>query len=128
MKIIKKIAVSVVIAMSMAAISSSAFAAPEGEAAVKEAISDTLSGIATAQAAIKTGDLAGASKDILAAAQASKEFRFEITERQRQKATGLLKTARKFIDSGDVKAGEADLEASLQLFTEMKAKYDLTHK
>lgn len=128
MNVFKKIVASVVIAMSMAAISSSAFAAPEGEAIVKAAITDTLSAIATAQAAIKTGDLAGASQEILAAAQASKEFRFELTERQRQKATGLLKTARKFIDSGDVKAGEADLDAALQLFTEMKAKYDLTHK
>ncbi|WP_340120981.1 hypothetical protein [Methylobacter svalbardensis] len=127
MNVFKKILVSLVMALSMAAISSSAFAAPEGEAAVKEAIESTLAGIATAQAAIKSGDLASASKDILKAAHDSKEFRFEITERQRQKATTLLKKARKSIDAGNIEAGEADLASSLALFTEMKAKYDLTH-
>ncbi len=127
MKVFKKIVVSLVMAMSMAAISSSAFAAPEGEAAVKEAIENTLSGIATAQAAIKSGDLSSASDDILKAAHDSKEFRFELTERQRQKATGMLKKARKSIKNGDTEAGEAELASALALFTEMKAKYDLTH-
>ncbi|WP_432742964.1 hypothetical protein ABXJ76_00005 [Methylobacter sp. G7] len=127
MKVFKKILISLVMAMSMAAISSSAFAAPEGEAAVKEAIESTLTGIATAQAAIKSGDLSNVADIILKAAQDSKEFRFELTERQRQKATNLLKSARKSFNAGNVEAGEAELAESLALFTEMKAKYDLTH-
>ncbi|MDO9168717.1 MAG: hypothetical protein Q7U18_06435 [Methylobacter sp.] len=127
MKVFKKILISLVMAMSMAAMSTSAFAAPEGEAVVKEAIENTLEGIATAQAAIKSGDLSNVADIILKAAQDSKEFRFELTERQRQKATNLLKSARKSFNAGNTEAGEAELAESLALFTEMKAKYDLTH-
>lgn len=127
MKVFKKILISLVMAMSMAAMSTSAFAAPEGEAVVKEAIENTLEGIATAQAAIKSGDLSNVADIILKAAQDSKEFRFELTERQRQKATNLLKSARKSFNAGNAEAGEAELAESLALFTEMKAKYDLTH-
>ncbi|MCX7101974.1 MAG: hypothetical protein NTX38_10940 [Methylobacter sp.] len=127
MKVFKKILVSVVMVMSMAAISSTAIAEPKGEAAVKEAIENTLSGIATAQASVKSGDLSTASQDILKAAQASKEFRFEITERQRQKATDVLKAARKSVDSGDTASAEAGLADALKSFTEMKAIYDKTH-
>jgi hypothetical protein len=127
MKVSKNILVSLVMAASMSVVSSAAFAAPQGEAAVKEAIENTINGITAAQAAVKGGDLSSASQDILKAAQASKEFRFEVTERQRQKATDVLKTARKSIEAGDIPAGEAGLETALKSFTEMKAKYDLTH-
>jgi len=127
MQVLKKILVSLVMAASMAVVSSSAFAAPKGEAEVKEAIENTIAGITAAQAAVKSGDLSGASQDILKAAQASKEFRFEITERQRQKATDQLKAARKSIETGDIATGEASLETALKSFQEMKAKYDLTH-
>ncbi len=113
--------------MAMAATSSSVFAAPAGEAAVKEAIENTLSGIKTAQAALKSGDESGASAEILKASQASKEFRFEITERQRQKATDVLKAARKSVEAGDNAAAEAGLAEALKAFIEMKDKYDLTH-
>ena len=127
MQELKKVLVSFVMAASLAVVSSSAFAEPKGEAAVKEAIENTISGIETAQAAVKGGDLSTASKDILSAAQASKEFRFEITERQRQKATDVLKAARKSVDSGDTASAEEGLAKALVSFKEMKAKYDLTH-
>ncbi len=127
MKIFKKIVISLAMVMAMAATSPAVFAVPAGEAAVKEAIENTLSGIKTAQAAIKSGDESGASAEILKASQASKEFRFEITERQRQKATDVLKAARKSIDAGDTAAAEAGLAEALKAFTEMKTKYDLTH-
>ena len=127
MQVLKKVLVSLVMVASMVVVSSSAFAEPKGEAAVKDAIENTLSGITAAQAAVKGGDLSGASQDILKAAQASKEFRFEITERQRQKATDVLKAARKSIEAGDIAAGEAGLDSAFKSFTEMKAKYDLTH-
>ncbi len=127
MKISKKILASLVMATSMAVVSSSAFAAPKGEAEVKAAIENTISGIEAAQTAVKGGDLSSASQDILKAAQASKEFRFEPTERQRQRATDQLKAARRSIEKGDIAVGEASLESALKSFTEMKAKYDLTH-
>ena len=127
MIVLKKGLVSLVMAASLAVVSSSALAAPEGEAKVKEAIESTLSGIATSQADIQRGDMEAASKDILLAAQASKEFRFEITERQREKATNLLKGARKSVQEGNATAATEGLEKALASFTEMKAKYDLTH-
>ena len=127
MIVLKKGLVSLVMAASLAVVSSSALAAPEGEAKVKEAIESTLSGIATSQADIKAGDMEAASKDILLAAQASKEFRFEITERQREKATNLLKGARKSVQEGNATAATEGLEKALASFSEMKAKYDLTH-
>lgn len=127
MQVLKKVLVSLVMAASMAVVSSSAFAEPKGEADVKAAIEDTISGITAAQAASKSGDLSGISKDILDAAQASKKFRFEPTERQRQKATDVLKGARKSFEAGDTAAGDAALAEALKSFTEMKAKYDLTH-
>jgi len=127
MKVLNKILISLAMAAFMSVISTTAFAAPSGEAEVKAAIEATLSGIKAAQAASKSGDLSGISKDILDAANASKEFRFEITERQRQKATKILKAARKSFETGDTEAGDAQLAESLKLFTEMKDKYDLTH-
>lgn len=127
MIVLKKGLVSLVMAASLAVVSSSALAAPEGEAKVKEAIESTLSGIATSQADIQRGDMEAASKDILLAAQASKEFRFEITERQREKATNLLKGARKSVQDGNAAAAAEGLEKAVASFSEMKAKYELTH-
>jgi hypothetical protein len=127
MQVLKKVLVYLVVTASMAVVSSSAISAPKGEVAVKEAIENTLSGITAAQTEIKAGDLTAASKTILEAAQASKEFRFEITERQRQKATDILKGARKSVDAGDAVAAEAGLATAFKSFSEMKAKYDETH-
>jgi len=127
MRAINKVLTTILMAASIAAISTSAMAEPKGEAAVKEAIENTLSGITAAQAEIKSGNLPAASKTILEASQASKEFRFEITERQRQKATDVLKAARKSVEAGDATAAEAGLAAALKSFSEMKAKYDETH-
>lgn len=127
MQVLKKGLVSLVMVASVAVFSSTAVAAPKGEAEVKEAIEETLSSIAAAQASSKSGDLTGVSKEVLEAANASKKFRFEPTERQRQKATDKLKSARRSFEAGDIDAGNADLETALKAFTEMKAKYDLTH-
>ncbi len=127
MRAINKVLTTILMAASIAAISTNAMAKPKGEAAVKEAIENTLSGITAAQAEIKSGNLPAASKTILEASQASKEFRFEITERQRQKATDVLKAARKSVEAGDATAAEAGLAAALKSFSEMKAKYDETH-
>jgi large subunit ribosomal protein L7/L12 len=127
MQVLKKVLVSAAMIASMAVASSTAFAAPKGEVAVKEAIENTITQITAAQAEAKAGDFTGASKSVLEASQSSKEFRFEGTERQRQKATDLLKAARKSYQSGDTATGDTDLAEALKSFTEMKAKYDLTH-
>jgi len=127
MRSINKVLTTILMATSVAMISTNAMAEPKGEAAVKEAIENTLSGIAAAQAEIKAGDLTAASKTILEASQASKEFRFEITERQRQKATDILKAARKSVMDHDAIAAETGLATALKSFSEMKATYDKTH-
>jgi hypothetical protein len=124
MKVSKKILVSLV----MAVVSSATFAAPEGEAKVKAAIENTLSSITAAQAAAKAGDLSGVSKAIGDARQAQKEFRFEGTERQRQKANDKLRAAREAFEAGDTAAGDAGLAEALKSFTEMKAVYGASHK
>ena len=127
MKVSKKILASLTMAASMAVVSSTAFSAPKGEAEVKAAIENTLSSIEAAQTAAKSGDLSGVTKSINEARQAQKEFRFEGTERQRQKANDKLRAAREAFEAGDTAAGEAGLAAALQSFTEMKAVYDKTH-
>jgi large subunit ribosomal protein L7/L12 len=128
MKVSKKILVSLVMAAFMAVVSSTAFAAPQGEAAVKSAIENTLAAITAAQAASKSGDLSGVSKAIGDARQAQKEFRFEGTERQRQKANDKLRMARESFEAGDTAAGDAGLAEALKSFTDMKAVYEQTHK
>jgi hypothetical protein len=128
MKVSKKILVSLVMAAFMALVSSTAFAAPKGEAEVKAAIDNTLAAITAAQAASKSGDLSGVSKAIGEARQAQKEFRFEGTERQRQKANDKLRLARESFEAGDTAAGDAGLAEALKSFTEMKAVYGASHK
>ncbi|MDD2660003.1 MAG: hypothetical protein PHY54_10065 [Methylococcales bacterium] len=128
MQVLKKVLVSLVMTASITIVSTAAFAAPKGEAEVKAAIENTISSIEAAQAASKSGDLSGISKDIADARQAQKEFRFEGTERQRQKANDKLRAAREAFEKGDTAAGDVGLAEALKSFTEMKAKYDLTHK
>jgi hypothetical protein len=128
MKISKKILASLVMAASAAMVSSTAFAAPKGEAEVKAAIENTLVGITAAQEASKAGDLSGISKAIGDARQAQKEFRFEGTERQRQKANDKLRAAREAFEAGDTATGDKGLAEALKSFTEMKAVYDASHK
>ena len=128
MKISKKIMASLVMAASMTVVSSTTFAAPKGEAEVKAAIENTLTDIAAAQAASKNGDLSGVTKAINDARQAQKEFRYEGTERQRQKANDKLRAARESFEAGDTATGDKTLAEALKSFTEMKAQYDASHK
>jgi hypothetical protein len=131
MKVFKKIAVSVVMAMSMAAISSTAFAAEKKDpnAIVREAAEGTIAKIEEAISLIeKGGDKETISNTILEARQLQKEFRYEITERLRQRANDKLRVAREAVESGDNKSAEETLKASLTQFKEMKVTYDAAHK
>jgi ABC-type transporter MlaC component len=56
MQVLKKVLIYLVVTVSMAVVSTSAFSAPKGEEAVKEAIENTLSGITAAQTEIKAGN------------------------------------------------------------------------
>jgi len=132
MKVFKKIVVSLVMAMSMAAVSSSAFAAAEEKdknIVVREAAENTIAKIEEAISLIdQKGDKAEIIKVIGEARQHQKEFRYELTERLRQKANDKLKVARESVESGDTQAAEETLKATLATFKEMKTIYDAAHK
>lgn len=130
MKALNKIVVSVAIAMSMTAISSTAFAAEkkDGNAVVREAAEGTIAKIEEAISLIEKG--AGKeeiSNTIAEARQLQKEFRYELTERLRQRANDKLRVAREAVENGDTKSAEETLKASLAQFKEMKVTYDAGH-
>jgi hypothetical protein len=125
MQLVKKIVLSAV----MATISFTAMAEATGEAQVRAAAEGTIAKIQEAVSlAEKDGSVADISKSINEARQLQKEFRYEITERQRQKSNEKLKVAREAFEKGDKAAGNATLKEALASFTEMKAQYDAGHK
>ena len=131
MKVFKKIVVSLVMAMSMTAISSTAFAAEKKDpnAVVREAAEGTIAKIEEAISLVeKNGDKAATVAAITEASQLQKEFRYELTERLRQRANDKLRVAREAVESGDTKSAEETLKATLATFKEMKATYDAAHK
>jgi hypothetical protein len=124
MKFLKKIAVSLIIA----AASSTAFAAPEGAAVVKAAAEGTVAKIEEAVSLLeKGGDKAQVIAAINDARQLQKEFRYEGTERLRQKANDKLRVAREAFESGEGQPAEAALRAALASFQEMLATYNAAH-
>ena len=128
MQVLKKILVSIAMAASMAAVSSTAFAA-EGDAKVKAAAENAIIKIEEAVSIVeKGGDKAEVIKAINDARQIQKDFRYELTERQREKANTKLKVARDAFESGDFQPAEAKLREALASYQEMKAIYDSNHK
>jgi hypothetical protein len=131
MKLTKKIVVSLVMAMSMATLSSTTFAAEKKDlnAVVREAAEGTIAKIEEAIVLVeKGGNQDAAVAAINEARQLQKEFRYELTERQRQKANDKLKVAREAVVSGNDKEADETLKATLSEFKEMKATYDASHK
>jgi len=131
MKLTKKIVVSLVMAMSMATLSSTTFAAEKKDlnAVVREAAEGTIAKIEEAIVLVeKGGEKDAAVAAINEARQLQKEFRYELTERQRQKANDKLKVAREAVVSGNDKEADETLKATLSEFKEMKATYDASHK
>ena len=131
MKVFKKIVVSLVIAMSMVTISSSVFAAESKDlnAVVRMAAEGTIEKIEEAISLVeKGGDKAAIVSAINEARQLQKEFRYELTERSRQKANDRLRVAREAVESGDTKSAEETLKSTLATFKEMKVTYDAAHK
>jgi hypothetical protein len=125
MQLVKKI----VIAAVMATASMTAFAAEApalvGAAKVKAAVVGTIEKIEHAiKFAEENGSPESITESIGEARQMQKEFRFEGTERQRQKANDKLRVAREAFNKGDKAAGLAFLKEALASFTEMKATYE----
>jgi large subunit ribosomal protein L7/L12 len=124
----KFIAASLLMAAALITGSSGAYAKPAGQDAVTAAAENTISNIELAISLMeKGGDKEAVIKAISSARQQQKEFRFEVTERQRAAAVNLLKRARTEIDGGNMQPAEQSLREALAAFKEMKAIYDKTH-
>ena len=125
MNLIKKTLVAVL--MTSALVSTSAFANAEANAKVRAAGETTIAKVEEALSlAEKGGDKAEVLKLLSDVRQAQKEFRYEQTERLRQKAGDKLKAARDEIESGDAKAVET-LKATLAFYKEMMVVYSAAH-
>lgn len=119
-----------VIALALAGLSSAVLAAPAGEAQVKAAAEGAIAKIEEAVSLVSkdASNKEGIVNAINDARQLQKEFRYEGTERMRQKANDKLRISREAFESGDSKAGEEKLKEALANFVEMKAIYDANHK
>ncbi len=115
-----------VVALTSAVFSTSALANP-GEAKVRAAAEGT---VAKVEEAIALNSKGSDKTEVLQALsevrQLQKEFRYEQTERLRQKAGDRLKVAREQVEKGDAAAGES-LQATLDTYKEMLKIYNAAH-
>jgi large subunit ribosomal protein L7/L12 len=113
--------------MMSALVSTSALANKDRDAGVRAAAETTLAKVEEAVSLVEKG---AAKEDVLKVMadvrQAQKEFRYEQTERLRQKAGDKLKIARDQVESGDAQAA-ASLKAALELYKEMMVIYKAAH-
>ena len=113
--------------MMSALVSTSALANKDRDAGVRAAAETTLAKVEEAVSLVEKG---AAKEDVLKVMsdvrQAQKEFRYEPTERLRQKAGDKLKIARDQVESGDAQAA-ASLKAALELYKEMMVIYKAAH-
>lgn len=129
MKQLKRTVISMAMAATMALASSPIFAEAKGEAAVTAAAENTISKIEEAVSLAEKGaDKKEIIKTINDARQIQKEFRYEITERQRQKSNDKLRIARDSFENGEIQPAEAKLREALAGYKEMKEIYDANHK
>lgn len=115
-----------VAALTSAVFSTSALA-NAGDAKVRAAAEGTVAKVEEAIALNSKGsDKAEVLQALSEVRQLQKEFRYEQTERLRQKAGDRLKTAREQVEKGDAAAGES-LQASLDIYKEMLKIYNAAH-
>lgn len=132
MKLLKKIAVAVVMTASMAAVSSTAFAAEAHKdlnAIVLAAGKSTEASLLEAKELLEKG---GNTNEQIQTAlnnarQSIKEFRYEQTERLRQKMNDRIKTARDSFMKNENEKTLADVNEALAIYAEMKKIYDAAH-
>ena len=116
-----------VVAITAALFSSSVMANAAGDAKVRAAGEETLAKVQEALTLTQKGaDKAEILKVLSDVRQSQKEFRYEQTERLRQKAGDKLKTAREEVDAGNPNAA-ATLQATLDLYKEMMKVYSAAH-
>lgn len=132
MNILKKIALSAAMVAAFATVSAPAFAAEEHvdkNAAVKTAAELTVVKLNEAVAISEAnGDKAALIAAIGEARQAQKEFRYEQTERLRQKLNDKLRAAREAADKGTTQDAATPIKEASALLTEMMGIYNAAHK
>lgn len=125
MNIFKKTLVSLF--LMSAFISTSAYANKDRDAKVRAAAEATL---AKTEEAVNLLDKGGDKAEVLNilsdVRQLQKEFRYEQTERLRQKAGNTLKIAREELEKGDANAA-VNLKATLATYKEMMTIYNAAH-
>jgi Spy/CpxP family protein refolding chaperone len=130
MKLLKKTVISAMAIASMLAFSSISFAAEnkDGHAVVVEAAKNTEASLLAAKGLLEKG---GETQQILAslneARQAVKEFRYEATERARQKLSNELKLAREAFLKNDNAQTLVHVNQALTIYAEIKKIYDAAH-
>ncbi|ANE56944.1 MULTISPECIES: hypothetical protein [Methylomonas] len=126
MNIVKKTLASFLV-IAAALVSTSANANSAGDAKVRAAAEGTVAKVEEAVSLLDKGaDKAEVLKALGEVRQLQKEFRYEQTERLRQKAGDKLKVARDEIEKGDAN-GPASLKATLELYKEMLKVYLAAH-
>jgi hypothetical protein len=133
MKVLKKIAVTLVMTASMLAVSSTTFAAAKEHvdlnAVVELAGKNTEASLLEAKSLLeKGGSTDQIAKALNDARQYQKEFRYEQTERLRQKLNDQLSHARKAFDDNNNEKALDYVNKALALYAEMKVIYDKAHK
>jgi large subunit ribosomal protein L7/L12 len=124
----KNVLISLTMAAALSTASTAAFSKPAGEEAVKTAVESAIASLEQAVSMLEKGeDNAAVSKVIGTARQQQKEFRFEVTERQRQRAVNSMVKAQADLKGGNMQPAEQNLREALASFKEMKAVYDKTH-
>jgi predicted nucleic acid-binding protein len=132
MKFLKKIAVSVALSAAMFAVAPATFAAEAHKdlnVVVLEAAKTTEANLLEAKKLLEQGgDITEATQNALnAARQSIKEFRYEGTERLRQKMNDKIKTAREAFMKNDNAKSLEDVNAALEIYKEMRKIYDAAH-
>ena len=124
MNLMKKILVSLL--MTTALVSTSVSANADGNAKVRAAGEATIAKVEEAIALAEKGEKAEVLKALGDVRQAQKEFRYEQTERLRQKAGDKLKAAKEEVENGDANAINS-LKATLAFYKEMMVIYSAAH-
>jgi hypothetical protein len=131
MNTFKKIVLSTAIVAAFATVSAPAFAAEEHKdknVAVRAAADSTKAKIEEAITIADKGDKAAFIAAVAEVRQLQKEFRYEQTERLRQKLNDKLSAAREAATQDNMSEAGVAIKAALVYVKEMREIYDAAHK
>ncbi|NOT12756.1 MAG: hypothetical protein HOP23_13135 [Methylococcaceae bacterium] len=128
MNFIKKKVILAIVASAIFALSSTVYAKATGEDKVTDAAENTVAKVEEALTLVEQGaDKEAIVKAINDARQIQKLWRYELTERQRERENNKLRIARDAFQKGESQPAEATLREALAGFKEMKTLYDKNH-